>query len=255
MPSDAMASSTSVLRLRERARGLAQVVGVLRRERPERVPDPVPELREHRGRHVRRCAPSCTPTPFERISRAVNSIAPSARPKRRRRAGAPRRRRTRASVSAGRPPRAARLAAASIHKRNVLNSRDLAITSESSSTADHAGAPGRGAQEVVDVERARRRTRRCPPAPSSRALGAARPPSSGTCRRRTPARACPRPRVRNCSVVRRSSMSRSARSWWSQYANTIESTEVCVSFRSMTLPRSSGPNEAIVARPAPRARP
>ncbi|HEU4526396.1 MAG TPA: hypothetical protein VFT80_00500 [Actinomycetota bacterium] len=54
--------------------------------------------------------------------------------------------------------------------------------------------------------------------------------------------------MRNWSVVRRSSRSSSARSWSSQYANSIESTDVCVSFRSMTLPRSRGPNELIVAR-------
>ncbi len=43
-------------------------------------------------------------------------------------------------------------------------------------------------------------------------------------------------------------MSSSARSLSSQYAKTIDNTEVCVSFRSRTLPRSSGPNDEIVAR-------
>jgi hypothetical protein len=53
---------------------------------------------------------------------------------------------------------------------------------------------------------------------------------------------------RNLRVVARSFRSRSGRSLSSQYLKTSERIEVCVSFRSRTLPRRSGPKLWTVAR-------
>ena len=93
---------------RERPGGLAQRVGVVGRERPQRVLDAVAELGEDR-RRARRSAPGSR---SRRRRPSSGSAARSARPgpsaprTRRRTAGAPRRRRSTASAWAGRPPRA-----------------------------------------------------------------------------------------------------------------------------------------------------
>ncbi len=140
---------------RERPGGLAQRVGVVGRERPQRVLDAVAELGEDRTT-ARRSGPGSR---SRRRRPSSGSAARSARPgpsaprTRRRTGGAPRRRRSTAWASAGRPASGRRLVQLGEHPEHERREEARLVHDvRQLEDADDALALGRRAQEVLDLE-------------------------------------------------------------------------------------------------------
>ena len=175
------------LGLRERRDGRLQRLGVVGRERAQRVLDAVAELREHVGRDVLRRLGD------EEDADALGADQPHGLRdrleerlrSRRRTAGAPRRRRRRAWACRGRRPRAASSnSSASSHISAVENSFGLSCTAGSSRHEMTPRPSGAVRSRSCDRRTAARRRTRCRRRPRARrARAAARRPSRSTARR------------------------------------------------------------------------